>query len=130
MSDKVNHVGAPAVFALELACQQINAAFGDFGCFLVGSAAERPDWRDVDIRFIMDDEKFAFLFPRAHAHSALWEHDPRWLLLTLAITQWLRGQTGLPVDFQIQPQSFANERHDKPRQAMGMRVAAPTPKAL
>jgi hypothetical protein len=118
---KATYIGAPAIFALEMACQQINAAFSGFGCYLVGSALERADWRDVDVRFIMADDDFACLFPGVSDLShPFWEYDPRWLLLTVSITAWLRQQTGLPVDFQIQPQTFANERHSKPRSAIGI----------
>ena len=122
---KASYIGAPAIFALELACQHIRAALGDYGCYLVGSAMERPDWRDVDVRFIMPDENFALLFPSVDISidSAIWEFDPRWLLMTVSITAWLRQQTGLPIDFQIQPQTFANKWHNKQRSAIGLRIA-------
>ena len=124
---KTCYVGAPAIFALELACQHINAALGNYGCYLVGSCMERADFRDVDVRFIMEDDAFSILFPNVDlsAGSAIWEFDPRWLLLNTSICKWLREQTGLPVDFQIQPQTFANKRHDKGRSAIGIRVASP-----
>jgi len=118
-SNKANHVGAPAIFALTRECQHINDAFGDFGCYLVGSAIDHADWRDVDIRFIMNDAAFAKLFPDAGQH---WEFDPRWLLLTVSISEHLSKQTGLPVDFQIQPQTHANERHLGARHAIGLRI--------
>ncbi len=122
---KICYIGAPAVFALELACQHINSALGGYGCYLVGSCMEKADWRDVDVRFIMADEKFAELFPSVDISidTAIWEFDPRWLLLTISITEWLRKQTGLPIDFQIQPQTFANKWHAKQRSAIGMRIA-------
>ena len=123
---KINYVGAPAIFALELACQQINDAFGDYGCYLVGSCLERPDWRDVDVRYIMKDEAFEALFPSANINPATWEQDPRWLLLITSISSWLRSATGLPVDFQIQTQTHANERHKGNRSALGMRIAKRT----
>lgn len=72
---KFNYVGAPAVFALELAVAQVWQAFGGFGCYLVGSCLERRDWRDVDVRMILSDEEFAQLFPNAGQH---WEHDARY----------------------------------------------------
>ena len=122
---KVSYVGAPAVFALTQACQQIDAAFDGFGCYLVGSAIVRPDYRDVDIRYIMGDDEFRVLFCDAHIDSALWEYDPRWLLLTVSISEWLRKQTGLPVDFQIQPQTFANKHHKGVRHPIGLRIARP-----
>ena len=118
---KASYVGAPAIFALELACRQINEALGkDYGCYLVGSATQRADWRDVDVVFIMDDDAWARLFPDAGRH---WEHDARWLLLTVSISGWLSKLTGLPVDFKIQPQTHANEMHHGPRHALGLRIA-------
>jgi hypothetical protein len=122
---KASYIGAPAVFALELACQHINAALGHYGCYLVGSSMEKANWRDVDIRFIMPDAEFSNLFPSVDitTGSAIWEFDPRWLLFNISITEWLRKQTGLPVDFQIQPQTFANEHHPKQRSALGLRIA-------
>ena len=116
---KANYVGAPAIFALEQACQQLNQAFDGYGCYLVGSAIERQDWRDVDVRLIMGDEEFAALFPNAGRH---WEHDPRWLVLTVSIAGWLSKLTGLPVDFQFQPQTHANAPHEGPRHALGLTI--------
>lgn len=117
---KASHVGAPAVFALELACRDICGAFDGYGCYLVGSALDRPDWRDVDVRFIMEDCKFAALFPKAGQH---WEQDTRWLLITVSISERLSKVTGLPIDFQIQPQTHANERHKGNRHAIGIMIA-------
>lgn len=117
---KASHVGAPAIFALELACRQLHEAFADEGpggIYLVGSALARPDWRDIDVRFILEDETFAKLFPAAGVH---WEHDARWLIMTTAISTWLGQQTGLPIDFQFQPRTHANDRHSGPRNALGM----------
>jgi hypothetical protein len=118
------YVGAPAIFALEAACKQVAEAFGGYasggGLYLVGSALERPDWRDVDLRFILPDAEFEQLFPDAGRH---WEFDERWLLLTVAISERLSKITGLPIDFQFQPQSHANERHAGPRHAVGLRFA-------
>lgn len=123
---KVNFIGAPACFLLEQACQHINDAFGGFGCYQVGSSLERADWRDVDIRLILEDGEFTALFPNVNlwpeGKGGTWEQDPRWLLLTTAISAWLKQQTGLPVDFQIQSQTAANERHKGRRNAFGLRI--------
>lgn len=119
---KASYVGAPAIFSLEAECRLIVEAFGGYGCYLVGSALERPDWRDIDLRFIMSDEEFAALFPDAGQH---WEHDARWLLLITSISERLSRITGLPIDFQIQPQTHANERHKGLRSAMGLKIAKP-----
>lgn len=114
------YIGAPAAFELELACRELTEAFGHFGCYVVGSVLDRRDWRDVDVRYILPDEDFARLFPDAGQH---WEHDPRWLVLTTAMSSWLSKRTGLPIDFQFQPQTHANERHAGKRSAFGLRIA-------
>ena len=122
---KVSHIGAPAVFALELACRDICDAFDGYGCYVVGSSMERPDWRDVDVRFIMADEEFVKLFPGVSPmmlKNAAWEKDTRWLLLTVSISERLSKVTGLPIDFQFQPQTFANARHKGQRNAIGLRL--------
>lgn len=118
---KVSYVGVPAIFNLELECKHLNAAFGGFGCYLVGSAIERADWRDVDVVFIMEDEEFAKLFPGVASHST-YEFDPRWLILTVSISERLSRITGLPIDFKFQPQTHANARHKGPRHALGLNI--------
>jgi hypothetical protein len=117
---KVNYIGAPACFRLEQGCQLINRVFGGYGCYLVGSALERADWRDIDIRCIMADELFAEEFPGAGQH---WEHNPRWLFMATAVSEYLSKISGLPIDFQFQPQTHANERHQGTRSAIGLEIA-------
>jgi hypothetical protein len=111
---KANHIGAPAVFKLEEAIRPVCSAFGAYegvgGCYLVGSALVRPDWRDVDVRLILDDDAFMAEFPDCYSVNH-YEHNARWLLLTVSISEYLSLRTGLPIDFQIQPQSVANARH-------------------
>ena len=118
---KSNYIGAPACFALELACKHLRQAFGGFGTYQVGSSTERADWRDVDVRLILPDDEFERLFPNA-ALGGSWEMDPRWLVMTVAISAWLAKETGLPIDFQFQPQTHANERHPGRRNALGLRI--------
>lgn len=50
---------------------------------------------------IMADDEF----DQAFANSLLWE------VFCLAVTSWLRSQTGLPVDFQVQRMTEANEKN-------------------
>ena len=116
---KLVYIGAPACFKLELAIRQVCEAFGETACYVVGSALERPDWRDVDVRLILEDEAFAQHFPNAGNH---WEQDTKWLLLTAAISDWLSKETGLPIDFQFQQQTHANKVHSGRRDAIGLRV--------
>ena len=118
-----SYVGVPAIFKLKLACMHLNDAYGDdYGCYLVGSALERPDWRDVDVVMILDDEAFRREFPAAEIRGGAFECDPKWLVLTIAISDWLKAQTGLPIDFKFQPQTWANDRHKGVRNALGMRI--------
>jgi hypothetical protein len=119
---KACYVGAPAIFALDHACRTLTEAFGGFGCYLVGSSIERPDYRDVDVRFILSDAEFEARFPDAHGHGAF-QHDARWLVINMAIAGWLAKASGLVIDFQFQPQTWANEWHPGQRQALGLRYA-------
>ncbi len=120
---KASYVGVPAIFKLQLACKHLRDAFPCHGCYLVGSATERPDWRDVDVVMMLSDNDFRRLFPKALLEGQ-WEFDPRWLLLTVAISDWLSAQTGLPIDFKIQPTKWANRQHDKPRHPIGITYVA------
>jgi hypothetical protein len=71
---------------------------------------------------ILMDDVFRREFPDVVSiDNAVWEHDPKWLILTVAISEWLRAQTGLHIDFQFQPWSFANKHHNNGRQPIGMR---------
>lgn len=127
--EKFCYIGAPAVFALEQACKQLRDAFPErteadhIGIYVVGSCLARADFRDVDVRMMMDDASFAREFPGANIEPATWEFDPRWCLLVVAISQWMSRQTGLNVDFQFQPMSRANKQHNGKRHAMGLTIA-------
>src|SRR5574343_1967678 len=91
------YIGPPACDKLDLACVLINKAFGDV-CYLVGSALHKRDFRDVDVRLLLDDKKADALFGPMENLA----NYPFFNLLNLSITMYLREMTGLPVDFQIQ----------------------------
>jgi len=116
---KACYVGVPTIFKLELACQQLFRAFGEVP-YLVGSSLERPDWRDIDLVMILADEDFSTMFPGASIDQSTWEFDPKWLLMSVMISDWLTHQCGKPVDFKFQPRTAANKRHKGPRKAMGL----------
>jgi len=122
----ITHLGAPALFELNLAVREVVESFDAYGCYLVGSVLERPNYRDVDIRLIMSDEAFTKEFPNPNLETASWELDSKWLLLTSAISRHIEKMTGLPIDFQFQPISHANRRHDKSRHPIGIRVRGPS----
>jgi hypothetical protein len=82
------------------------------GVYLVGSVGERADFRDVDVRLILEDEDFDRLF----------RHSPElWSVFCYATSRWLSADTELPIDFQVQRQTEANEKHSKPRNHLGNR---------
>jgi len=98
------HLDAPDLDRLDLAsvlvCEVLDTPY------LVGSCLERPDYRDVDIRVVLDDERFAELFTRPYPH-----HDPLRHLIQAAISEHYVKATGLRIDFQIQQRSWANEKY-------------------
>lgn len=124
---KPSYIGVPAIFKLNLACRVINDAYrnendDEFGgnCYLVGSSTQKPDWRDVDVVYIMADKQFEREFPSAEIESGAFEFDAKWLLNSITLSTWLKEQTGLPVDFKIQPMSWANSKHKgKSRHPLG-----------
>ncbi len=101
-----NYVPAPAFYKLNHACYTINQAFTKgFGCYLVGSSLYKRDYRDVDVRLILEDDEYKRLF---YSTAVGWTNT-FWSLQCVALSEWLGNQTGLPIDFQIQSQSHANE---------------------
>jgi len=100
-------VGSPAILLLEAFGDWVFRAFGETA-YLVGSATRGKDWRDVDVRLILADETYDALFgdaPRNPQYHALWT------LLCAALSALAKQQTGLPVDFQIQRQTWANKQY-------------------
>lgn len=109
-------VGMPALLHLNAFGREIDEAFGHLP-YLVGSAARGKTWRDVDVRLILPDEEFDALFPDYAPPGRV---NGRWALLCAAISELGKLRTGLPIDFQIQRMSEANERYDGVRHALGV----------
>lgn len=74
--------------------------------YLVGSALERRDFGDVDVRIILDDHLYDALFPAPKYHPQ--RAQALWSMLCEAISVWGRQETGLPIDFQFQRMTEAN----------------------
>lgn len=91
-------LGPHDMYRLDHACVAIVEAFG--ACpYLVGSVFTRADYRDVDVRLILDDSDVERMFEgRKHLRK----------FINAAISDWLARASGLPVDFQIQGQTEAN----------------------
>ena len=89
--------------------------------YLVGSALERPDFRDVDVRVLYDDKRFDREFGDGYG-KRVGRFDPRRVrYLNAALSTWGQRETGLPIDFQVQRQTEANAAYDGARNAMGVR---------
>ena len=86
---------------------------------MVGSCLATKDFRDVDIRLILEDSEFYRLFPWQPPDPRGKMNDPHWELICNSISEWMRLRTGLPIDFQVQQMTAANATYDGPRHAMG-----------
>ncbi len=106
---------------LEDWCRMVRAIFGGFGPYLVGSAAERADYRDVDVRVILPDAHFDEWFGKRGTLAGARRCRLRVRYLNRAFSVWGQQETGLPIDFQVQRQTEANAEFTKPRNAMGVR---------
>ncbi len=83
--------------------------------YQVGSSVESKQWRDVDVRLILPDEEFEERFGKNRNAQT----NRQLAAVTLAFAALGQQMTGLPIDFQIQPQSWANDRYgSKPRSAL------------
>lgn len=109
-------IGMPATLHLDAFGREIEEAFGRLP-YLVGSAAVGKTWRDVDVRLILPDDEFDALFP---GHMRPSRCDGKWALICAGIAELGRLRTGLPIDFQIQRQTEANELYDGVRHALGL----------
>lgn len=108
---RAHYIEVPAYRLLDLACRTIVDAYGT--PYLVGSATQRPDWRDVDLRVIVDDQQWHAWYDLDPARDH-WR-DTRWTLHCSLLSQHLARATGLPIDLQIQSMTqatqYAGARH-------------------
>lgn len=105
--------GMPAGIWLSKFGQIVRDYFGHVP-YHVGSSMRSKEWRDVDVRLILPDGEFEALF--GTNQSA--ETNPKLGAVTLAFATLGKEMTGLPIDFQIQPQTWANEHYPGPRSAL------------
>lgn len=114
-------LGGPETESLGHAVAIIEEAFGA-PCLLVGSATERTDYRDVDVRMMLPPAAYDALFGKVQLRA---RYSPLWTLLHVAISEYLRKRTGLPVDFQIQRDSPSVRERYKDSKAVELRLSAP-----
>lgn len=111
MTERINFLTVAQNFALESACAVLN----DAGCgpYLVGSCMERVDYRDVDLRCVLDDAEFEARFGGQRV---------RLRLFNAALSEWVTARTGLPIDFQFQSRTEAQKYKGRPRNPMGILI--------
>lgn len=111
----------PAHLLLQEFGSQVWAAFGHVPYHVGSSLQEKSGWRDVDVRLILPDDEYEAM---GLGKSNFPHHNAKWVALCLAFSALGKQMTGLPIDFQIQQQTRANEefRHEDghQRSAIGL----------
>ena len=92
---------------LEQACKPVWRAFGH--TYLVGTAQTGGEYRDVDVRTILPDDEFDQRFGMGDDGAV--DGLAFWALVCSAIGRMLTADTGLPIDYQIQRMTEANEKY-------------------
>lgn len=104
-------VGQPQGMLLNRFGEELRHAFGHVA-YQVGSSLgpKTQGWRDVDVRLMLpDDEWEAFQLGRPDN-----PHDSaRWRTLCIVWSERGRNLTGLPIDFQLQQLTHANENYSR-----------------
>ncbi len=116
---RANFLPAPHFFNLNMACVPVSQAL-DFGVYLVGSALDRRDYRDVDVRAIVSDDQWERMFPGCEPRMA--QRHALWSVMCASISLYLSQHSGLPIDFQIQQQTYANAEFPNRRHALGLLI--------
>lgn len=99
-------VGFPGTPKLDDFGFRIWEAFGEFP-YHVGSSLElKTGWRDVDVRLIIFDEDYPAL-----GFGPPERPNGKWRAICEAWSIYGQHLTGLPIDFQIQQQSWANKTY-------------------
>jgi hypothetical protein len=109
-----SYLSPPDLHRLDWACAPIVAAFGS-PPYLVGSCLTRPDFRDIDLRLILNDDELAHMIDNNHK---------RRLLFNIALSDLIAKSANLswPIDFQIQSMTEANGNPEHGmRNPMGLR---------
>lgn len=104
---RANYVGMPEMLKLEIFGSIVWDYFGQ-PPYQVGSSLKTRNFRDVDVRLILDDDEFEkFVGVRERPLRV----GPMWSSLCMAFSALGRELTGLPIDFQIQRMTEANEEY-------------------
>jgi len=101
-------VGMPETIYLEQFASLLRTVFKHVPYHVGSSLDKKTGWRDVDVRILFDDEEWI-----------RWDFgDPknpnlRWTAYCAAFSELGRRMTGLPIDFQIQQNTFAQTTYSR-----------------
>ena len=104
-------LGPEAGWNLRVFGAHVHQAFGHTAYHVGSSLTSKDKFRDVDVRLILPDDEYAAFF----GANPFAKRQRMWDLAWSALGQRM---TYLPVDFQFQQQTFANEKFDGPRSAL------------
>ncbi len=112
-------VGQPQGMLLNQFGDLVRDAFGTHNVYHVGSSMgdNKKDWRDVDIRVMLDDDQWKDLFGKLEPKQC--HQSRKWRALCIVFSHYGRHLTGLPIDFQIQRVKEANEEYPGGRSHVG-----------
>ena len=120
-------VGMPAWIKLNEFGRILRDAFPGGIPYLVGTAAYgKSDWRDVDVRMMLNDTEWNRLLGPDEVECQGMRYLGRTGAYALAFSELGRQMTGLPIDFQLQRQERANALYGKSaRIPLGANVEKP-----
>lgn len=105
----------PADILLKEFGEYVRAAFGEMAYHVGSSLRTKDGWRDVDVRVLLSDEEYE---QQGFGDPERPQHNAKWVATTLAWSAFGRALTGLPIDFQVQQRSWANDKTDGGRSAL------------
>lgn len=101
VNHRSNYIGEPQASLLNQWGHSIYVAFQEVP-YLVGSATQHRYYRDVDVRLMLPDDRYDFLFGTTGISAA---KD----MMQIGMSLYAQKVTGLPIDFQFQRRSDANK---------------------
>ena len=116
MSDRrSSYLSPPQMHVLDIACIPLHV----FGIpYLVGSVNFQRDFRDVDVRLILDDSESVFGLDEEQLRA-----------LDYVISRYLTEASGLPIDFQFQSTSDS-KKYEGVRNPLGTRWSGVLPEVV
>lgn len=100
-------VGMPTSLLLAEFGILLHDAFDEMPYHVGSSVLSKTGWRDVDVRILLPDERYAL---EGYGDPENPHRNPKWVAMCLAFSLLGKNMTGLPIDFQIQQQTLANQK--------------------